>query len=89
MFPSEDSRSSTYSDHHLYSTPLVMSRSSPLLVIQLNGMHAFMRDEGYRYDPQLEMFTMQYAINMFHRKLHDGDTKAQAPSEKGTLNAKM
>jgi carboxymethylenebutenolidase len=56
---------------------------------QLNGMHAFMRDEGYRYDPQLELFTMQYAISMFQRKLHQGDTKAAAPLEKGSLNAKM
>lgn len=52
-------------------------------------MHAFMRDEGYRYDPQLEMFTMQYAISMFNRKLHGGDTVAAAPLEKGALNAKM
>jgi hypothetical protein len=42
--------------------------------LEFNGMHAFMRDEGYRYDPQLEMFTMQYAISMFQRKLHQGDT---------------
>jgi carboxymethylenebutenolidase len=42
--------------------------------LEFNGMHAFMRDEGYRYDPQLEMFTMQYAISMFQRKLHLGDT---------------
>jgi hypothetical protein len=52
-------------------------------------MHAFMRDEGYRYDPQLEMFTMQYAINMFQRKLHEGNVRAEAPAEMGTLNAKM
>ena len=52
-------------------------------------MHAFMRDEGYRYDPYLEMMTMQHAISLFHRKLHQGDTVAAAPSEKGTLNAKM
>ena len=52
-------------------------------------MHAFMRDEGYRYDPMLENFTLQYAISMFNRKLHQGDTVAGAPSEKGALNAKM
>jgi hypothetical protein len=52
-------------------------------------MHAFMRDEGYRYDPQLEMFTMQYAIAMFQRKLHQGDLVASPASEKGTLSAKM
>ena len=48
-----------------------------------------MRDEGYRYDAQLESFTMQYAISMFNRKLHQGDTVAAAPLEKGALNAKM
>ena len=52
-------------------------------------MHAFMRDEGYRYDPMLEMFTMQYAISLFQRKLHTGDLVAAAPQEKGALNAKM
>ena len=52
-------------------------------------MHAFMRDEGYRYDPMLEMFTLQYAISMFNRKLHEGETSAAAPLEKGALNAKM
>ena len=59
------------------------------LLGQFNGMHAFMRDEGYRYDPQLEMFTLQYAISMFQRKLHEGDRVAAAPLEKGALNAKM
>ena len=57
--------------------------------LELNGMHAFMRDEGYRYDPMLEVMTFQHAISLFNRKLHLGDTKAAAPSEKGTLNAKM
>lgn len=57
--------------------------------LELNGMHAFMRDEGYRYDPYLEMMTMNHAIAMFNRKLHEGDIEAATPSEKGTLNAKM
>ena len=57
--------------------------------LELNGMHAFMRDEGYRYDPMLEMMTMQHAISLFHRKLHQGDQIASPPSEKGALNAKM
>ena len=52
-------------------------------------MHAFMRDEGYRYDPQLELMTMSHAMSFFHRKLHAGNTKATAPPEKGALNAKM
>lgn len=57
--------------------------------LELNGMHAFMRDEGYRYDPYLEMFTFNHALAMFNRKLHVGDTFAGTPAEKGTLNAKM
>ena len=57
--------------------------------LEFNGAHAFMRDEGYRYDPMLEMFTMTYAISMFNRKLHEGDTVAGTPAEKGSLNAKM
>jgi hypothetical protein len=57
--------------------------------MELNGMHAFMRDEGYRYDPALEMMTFNHAVSLFHRKLHQGDLKAAAPSEKGALNAKM
>lgn len=57
--------------------------------LELNGMHAFMRDEGYRYDPYLEMMTMQHALAMFNRKLHQGDEVAGAPLEKGTLNNKM
>ena len=57
--------------------------------LEFNGMHAFMRDEGYRYDPMLEMITFQHAIALFNRKLHEGDLKAAAPMEKGALNAKM
>ena len=57
--------------------------------VEFNGMHAFMRDEGYRYDPMLEMTTMQLAISLFHRKLHAGDLKAAAPGERGALNVKM
>jgi carboxymethylenebutenolidase len=57
--------------------------------LELNGRHAFMRDEGYRYDPMLEMTTMQHAISMFNRKLHQGDLRALPAGEKGTLNAKM
>ncbi len=35
------------------------------------------------------MFTMTYAVSMFNRKLHQGDTVAGTPAEKGALNAKM
>ena len=57
--------------------------------LELNGMHAFMRDEGYRYDPQLASLTWTIALDLFNRKLHQGSTKAAGQSEKGTLNAKM
>jgi carboxymethylenebutenolidase len=57
--------------------------------MQFNGMHAFMRDEGYRYDPMLESFTLQYAISLFNRKLHEGDRIAAPPGKQGSLNAKM
>jgi len=32
---------------------------------EFNGQHAFMRDEGERYDPQLAMTGYQLAIQMF------------------------
>lgn len=57
--------------------------------LELNGMHAFMRDEGYRYDPQLAAMTMAHAMSFFHRKLHAGNTIAKGQPEKGALNAKM
>lgn len=35
---------------------------------ELNAQHAFMRDEGERYDPQLAMMGYQLALEMFRRK---------------------
>jgi carboxymethylenebutenolidase len=58
--------------------------------LELNGMHAFMRDEGYRYDPYLESLTLQHAVHLFHRKLHGGDRLASSARERGgAINAKM
>jgi len=37
--------------------------------IEVNGAHAFMRDEGYRYDPELEHQLKQMMLSVFHRKL--------------------
>lgn len=37
---------------------------------EFNGQHAFMRDEGERYDPQLAMNGYQLALQLFGRKLH-------------------
>jgi carboxymethylenebutenolidase len=36
---------------------------------EFNGQHAFMRDEGERYDPQLAMTGYQLALQMFGRTL--------------------
>jgi carboxymethylenebutenolidase len=36
---------------------------------EFNGQHAFMRDEGERYDPELQMLGYQLALSMFTRTL--------------------
>jgi carboxymethylenebutenolidase len=36
---------------------------------ELNASHAFMRDEGERYDPQLALQVYQMAIALFNRTL--------------------
>jgi carboxymethylenebutenolidase len=36
---------------------------------EFNGQHAFMRDEGERYDPQLALTSYQLAIQLFGRTL--------------------
>ena len=40
---------------------------------EFNGQHAFLRDEGHRYDPALAMQCYQTALELFHRKLGEGD----------------
>lgn len=37
---------------------------------EFNAQHAFMRDEGERYDPQLAMTGYQLALQLFGRTLH-------------------
>ena len=37
--------------------------------IEVNGAHAFMRDEGYRYDPELELQLKSMMLSVLHRKL--------------------
>lgn len=37
---------------------------------EFNGQHAFMRDEGERYDAQLALTGYQLALSLFGRKLH-------------------
>ena len=36
---------------------------------ELNGQHAFMRDEGERYDPQLQAMGYQLMFQLFSRVL--------------------
>jgi carboxymethylenebutenolidase len=43
---------------------------------EFNAQHAFMRDEGPRFDPELAMECYQLAISLFRRKLGEGDQKA-------------
>lgn len=40
---------------------------------EVNGQHAFLRDEGPRYDPELALRCYQLAIALFKRKLGEGD----------------
>ncbi len=37
--------------------------------LEVNGAHAFMRDEGYRYDPELAHLLQSWVLALFHRTL--------------------
>ena len=39
---------------------------------EVNGAHAFMRDEGYRYDPALAFLCYGLLFELFHRRLAQG-----------------
>jgi carboxymethylenebutenolidase len=43
---------------------------------EVNGAHAFMRDEGLRYDPELAYSLYGLVFDLFHRKLGEGDAVA-------------
>jgi carboxymethylenebutenolidase len=45
---------------------------------EVNGAHAFLRDEGPRYDPELARQCFGLALDLFHRKLGQGDLTAHA-----------
>jgi carboxymethylenebutenolidase len=49
---------------------------------EFNGQHAFIRDEGHRYDPALAMQCYQMTLELFHRKLGEGDLPATAIADK-------
>ena len=40
---------------------------------EVNGAHAFLRDEGPRYDPQLAHNLLTLVYTFFHRRLAQGD----------------
>ena len=40
---------------------------------EVNGAHAFMRDEGPRYDPELAHQLYRLVLDLFHRRLGEGD----------------
>jgi carboxymethylenebutenolidase len=43
---------------------------------EFNGQHAFMRDEGHRYDPELALKCYALVLELFKRKLGEGDLPA-------------
>jgi carboxymethylenebutenolidase len=45
---------------------------------EVNGAHAFLRDEGARYDPELSRQCISLAFDLFHRKLGQGDQNPSA-----------
>ncbi len=45
---------------------------------EFNGQHAFLRDEGHRYDPELALKSYGLALELFKRKLGEGDLRASA-----------
>jgi len=47
---------------------------------EFNGAHAFLRDEGPRYDPALAMTCLRLAVDLFKRKLGEGDLPASSAS---------
>src|SRR5271163_2880264 len=45
---------------------------------EVNGAHAFLRDEGARYDPELAYQCYGLVFDLFHRRLGFGDMLAEA-----------
>ena len=45
---------------------------------EFNGAHAFLRDEGYRYDPELAHIGLGLAVSLFRPKLGEGDLPVAA-----------
>jgi carboxymethylenebutenolidase len=51
---------------------------------EFNGQHAFMRDEGPRYDPELARICYMLVIGLFKRKLGEGDLPVESAGPKET-----
>ena len=49
---------------------------------EVNGAHAFMRDEGIRYDPELAHRLYDLVFDLFHRKLAEGDLTASTETRR-------
>lgn len=45
--------------------------------VEVNGAHAFMRDEGARYDPELALRLYSMTFDFLHRRLGQGDLPVQ------------
>ena len=50
---------------------------------ELNGQHAFLRDEGPRYDPELALACYRQTIDLFRRKLGEGDLPPETVGHAG------
>jgi carboxymethylenebutenolidase len=50
---------------------------------EVNGQHAFLRDEGPRYDPALALSCYRLVIDLFKRKLGEGDLPAEPAAPGG------
>jgi carboxymethylenebutenolidase len=48
--------------------------------VEVNGQHAFGRDEGLRYDPELARQCLGHVLDLFHRRLGQGDEQVAAAS---------
>jgi carboxymethylenebutenolidase len=51
---------------------------------EFNGAHAFLRDEGPRYNPVLAQQSLGIAVELFHRKLGRGGQEAAKTTDKET-----
>jgi len=50
---------------------------------EFNAQHAFLRDEGHRYDPAAALLGYQLVFELFHRRLGEGDLPDRAEGTPG------